>query len=118
MRTETGEVPLEQIVQDLVRELDGKRAEDIKLLRVQEILQICSYFVLATGTSARHLQTLADTVQRHMKPLSVPRLGVEGYKDGRWICLDYSELVVHLFDRESRLFYDLDHLWDDAPSLL
>ena len=51
------------------------------------------------------------------KPQSLPRLGVEGYKDGRWVCLDYSELVVHIFDRDSRLFYDFDHLWADAPEV-
>ncbi len=107
--------PPAQVVLELARFLDAKRASAVRVLEVEKILQICSYFVLATGTSSRHLQTLADGAQKILKSAQVPRIGIAGYVEGHWICLDYVDLVVHLFDGEAREFYDLDHLYGDAP---
>ena len=106
---------LEEITESAARFLDEKRAEEIKILNVRDTLFICSYFIIATASSARHLQTLADGLQRHLKPTNLPRIGAEGNREGRWVCLDHSELVIHLFEREARAFYDFDHLWGDAP---
>lgn len=95
--------------------LDSKRAEDVVIMNVRDVLFITSYFVLATGTSSRAIRTLADGLTPIMKKSAYERVGVENDDEGRWICVDYNEVVVHLFDRDARSFYDMDHLWGDAP---
>lgn len=95
--------------------LDSKRAEDIAVLFVQEKIQVSSYFIIATGSSKRVLQTLAEGCQQLLKRAGLPRLGVEGVQEGLWICIDCGEVVVHLFDAKTRAFYALEELWGDAP---
>ena len=73
------------------------------------------FFVLATGSSKRALRALADESDRLLKLTSLAKIGVESDTEGRWVCLDYSDVVIHFFDRDARAFYDLEHLWGDAP---
>ena len=104
------------IAEQVAQFLDSKRAEQVAILDVQELIQISSYFVIATGTSQRGLNTLGDGAAEILKKSGLPRLSTTaGLREGRWICLDYGEVVVHLFDRYTRLFYELDELWGDAP---
>lgn len=105
----------EEIAIEVARFLDSKRAEDVVILNVRDVLYITSYFVLATGSSARAIRNLADGVVPLLRKTAFERVGVEHDQEGRWICVDYSEVVVHLFDRDARSFYDMDHLWSDAP---
>lgn len=102
---------------EVARLLDAKRAEDIVVIDVRELLYITSYFVIASGTSTRALQSLRDGIKDLLKGSELTPLGVEGERDAQWLCLDYGDLVVHLFMKEARAFYDLDHLWGDAPRL-
>ncbi len=106
---------LEGVAIEVARFLDEKRAEDIAILRVRELLPISSFFVIASATSTRGAQTLSDGTERLLKPKPIPRLGVHGRTEGRWICLDYSELVIHIFEKDTRRFYDLENLWAGAP---
>ncbi|MEM7166834.1 MAG: ribosome silencing factor [Planctomycetota bacterium] len=114
---QTEEVDGRAIAEQIARFLDSKRAEEIVILDVQQLIQISGYFVIATGTSQRGLNTLGDGVAEILKKSGLPRLSTAGAREGRWICLDYGEVVVHLFDRDTRLFYELDELWGDAPRL-
>lgn len=109
------ELDARAIAEQVAQFLDSKRAEQIAILDVQKLIQISSYFVVATGTSQRGLQTLGDGAGDILKKSGLPRLSTAGLREGRWICLDYGEVVVHLFDRDTRLFYELDELWGDAP---
>jgi len=97
--------------------LHGKRGEQIALLRVRELLPIASYFVVVSAQSARAGQTLAEEAERVLDRHRLPRLGVHGLTEGRWICLDFAEIVVHIFDRDSRRYYDLENLWSGAPRI-
>ncbi|MFQ5654975.1 MAG: RsfS/YbeB/iojap family protein, partial [Planctomycetota bacterium] len=78
---------IEEIARRVARGLHGKRGEEIVVLEVRDLLQIASYFVLATGSSARALQTLADGADRLLHESTLDRLGIEGTRGGRWICL-------------------------------
>lgn len=111
----TDPIELESLAVRVAQFLHEKRARDIVVFRVRELLPIASFFVIASANSTRATSTLADGVERLLKPVELPRIGVHGRKEGRWICLDHAELIVHLFDRESRRFYDLENLWADAP---
>jgi ribosome-associated protein len=81
------------------------------------ITQLYDYFVLATGISRRQLHTLAEEIDAALAAEGENRLGIEGYEAGKWIVQDYGNIVVHLFDPPTREFYDLEHLWADAPRI-
>ena len=97
------------------RTAESNRGRDIVVLDLRELTTMCDYFVLATGTSRRQLHAISeeidDVLQREFHD---ERLGIEGYAESRWILLDYGDVVVHLFDEESRDYYDLEQLWCGA----
>ena len=72
------------------------------------------YFVIASGTSRRQIHSMADEIDRNMNLLGERKMGIEGYAESRWVLLDYGNVVVHLFDDETRRYYDLENLWGDA----
>jgi ribosome-associated protein len=91
------------------------RGTDVKVLDLRELTQVFDYFVVATGTSKRQIHAMADEITKVVKDeLHDRRRGAEGYEEGRWIVLDYGDVVVHLFDAESREYWDLEHLWSGA----
>jgi ribosome-associated protein len=76
---------------------------------------VFDYFVVATGSSRRQMHAMADEIEKTVKQdLRDRKRGSEGYEEGRWIVLDYGDVMVHLFDAESREYWDLEHLWSDA----
>ena len=94
---------------------EENRGRDIVILDMRKLTPIFDYFVLATGTSRRQLHSISEEIDRILQEtLGDRRLGIEGYVDGRWILLDYGDVVVHLFDEESRAYYDLEQLWCSA----
>ncbi len=108
---------LEAIASEVARFLHQKRAEEITVLRVRDLLPISSFFIVCSARSSRATKTLCDGVERLLKPVALPRLGIHGRKEGKWVCLDYAEIVVHIFERDARRFYDLENLWVGAPKV-
>ncbi len=92
-----------------------KKAEDVTVLDVRGLTGYADYFVLMTADSDRQASAIADHVEERMKAAGISKVGVEGYETGRWILLDYGDVVAHVMSRESRGFYDLEGLWADAP---
>lgn len=92
-----------------------KKAEDVLLLDVRGLTSYADYFVLMTADSERQAGAIADAVDERLKQRGATKVGVEGYESGRWILIDYGDVVAHVFNRESRGFYDLEGLWADAP---
>jgi ribosome-associated protein len=92
-----------------------KKAEDVTVLDVRGLTSYADYFVVVTADSDRQASAIADHVEDTMKKLGVSKVGVEGYETGRWILVDYGDVVAHVMNRESRGFYDLEGLWADAP---
>lgn len=91
------------------------RGRDIAIIDLRELTPIFDYFVLVTGTSRRQLHAIAEEIDDVLqKQFNDRRLGMEGYADSRWILLDFGDVVVHLFDEETRAYYDLEHLWAGA----
>ena len=93
--------------------LDNKKAEDIKVIEVTEQTIVADYFVLATGTSSTHVKALADDVEYELEQIGVLDGHIEGRATG-WVLLDYGAVLVHVFDKESRAYYNLERLWTDA----
>ena len=102
---------------ELAKVLDGKLAEDISLLNIQELSPIADYFMIVSGKNDRQLQGMKDAIEEFMYKEGVDEINVEGSQKSDWLLLDYGEVVFHLFNEEVREFYDLDHIWKDAKKI-
>jgi len=91
------------------------KARDIVVLDMRGITPLYDFFVLATGTSRRQIHTLAEEIDAAMHADGDRRLSIEGYEASRWVVQDYGDVVVHLFDPDTRSYYALEELWADAP---
>ena len=93
--------------------LDSKKGRDIKVLHVEDKTVIAEYFVLCTGNSSTQIRALTGEVEYRMEQRGISPYGVEGRDNNSWMILDYSNVIVHIFSRESREFYNLDKLYED-----
>ena len=96
---------------------DERHCSDIVILDLQGLSPATDYFVIVTGTSDRQMRTVADEIREEAKKRGQPRFGLAGYEHGRWIVLDFIDVVVHIFDSEYRDYYDLELLWGDAKRI-
>ena len=97
-----------------IKALDSKKGQDIKCLETGHLTTLADYFVLCTATSTTQIKALADVCEKALKDAGEPPHHVEGHRGGTWILLDFSSVVVHIFNEEAREFYDLERLWSDA----
>ena len=94
-----------------------KKAEDVVALDVRELSSFADTFILATGSSDRHVRTIADAVVEASSQDGQRPIGIEGHDDGRWVLIDLGDVIVHVFQSEVRALYDLERLWSDAPPI-
>ncbi len=97
--------------------LDGKKASDIVVLEVTALSSIADYFVIATAESKRQIKTCADYIDETLTQKGVRSHHLEGMNNLEWVLMDYGDIIVHIFDRDSRLYYGLERLWGDAPNI-
>ena len=102
----------------LAQAMDSKKGKDIRVLETDGVTTLADYFVLCSGSSAPQLKALADAGEKAMKDHGILPHHVEGHRGGTWILQDYGDVVVHVFDKEARAFYDLDRLWADAKTVV
>ena len=103
-----------EIALECVRALDAKKGRDIKLLEPGELTTLADYFVICSATSTTQIKALADACEKALKDAGEPPHHIEGHRGGTWVLLDFSSVVVHIFNEEARKFYDLERLWSDA----
>ena len=96
---------------------DDKKAEDILIFDVKNLTFIADFFVICSGLNSRQLQSIAGEIELKLHSYGIHWVGMQGYSDARWILMDYGDVIVHLFDRDMRHFYDLELLWGDAQKL-
>ena len=96
----------------------GLHCTDIVVMDLKGKSPATDYFVIATGTSNRQMRTVADQICDTARKNGLERFGRAGYEQGRWILLDYVDVVIHIFDEEYRQYYDLEMLWGDAERLI
>ena len=100
------------------RVADETRGSDVRVLDLRGLTEVFDYFVVATGSSRRQLHAIADEIEKAVKAeLHDRKRGGEGYEEGRWIVLDYGDVMVHLFDPEAREYWDLEQLWSGAKAV-
>ena len=95
---------------------DGK-GEDIVVLDVRNVSSFTDYFVILSGRSTRHVQALAESLENELRSKRISTSRAEGLSEGKWVLLDFGDVVVHIFYHDQRDFYDLEGLWHDAPRL-
>lgn len=97
--------------------IEDKKAEDIKIIDISKVSVIADYFIIASGNNRNQVQALADNVQEELGKRGVDCKQIEGYQTANWILLDYNDIIVHIFNAEDRLFYDLERIWRDGKSV-
>ena len=103
-----------ELVYQIVRLLDDKKAHDIQVLDIHDLTTIADYFIIATGNSTTQVQALCDHVEEELLKQGIRHTNKEGYRTASWILLGYGDIIIHLFLNETREFYKLDHVWQDA----
>jgi len=94
-----------------------KKAKDLIILNVKELSSFADYFIICSGTSDRQVQAIASSIQENLKEFGIIPLGVEGERLGKWVLMDYNDVIIHIFYEPIRLFYDIERLWSDAPRM-
>ena len=94
--------------------LDDKKGIDIKVMDISKISTIADYFVIVSGSNSSQVQALADNVTDEMSKAGYDYKQIEGYNSANWILIDFSDVIVHVFDADSRVFYDIERIWRDA----
>ena len=105
-----------EIVLNAAKQLFMKKAEDVRIINVSDRTIIADYFILASGRSDVHVKSLCDEIQRYLFEAGEQILRIEGYREGRWIVLDYGDILIHIFHRREREFYGLERLWTDGEN--
>ena len=100
-----------------LKAVESKKGSEITVLDISEIASFASYFLLCTGESSRQIQAIADEVVTKLKENGTRANHIEGYRNAEWVLLDYNDLVVHIFSKSARAYYDLERLWRDARKL-
>jgi len=97
--------------------LDAKKGQEIKVLETGELTTLADYFVICTATSSTQIKALAEECEKQLREAGEEPHHIEGHRSGTWILLDFSSVVIHIFNDEARKFYDLERLWSDATAL-
>ncbi|KPJ58016.1 MAG: ribosome-associated protein IOJAP [Deltaproteobacteria bacterium DG_8] len=94
-----------------------KKAFDLIILDIKEVSSFADYFIICSGNSNRQVQAIASSIEHDLKKKGIYPLGIEGFNEGKWILLDYDEIIIHVFYNPIREFYELERLWADAPRI-
>ena len=106
-----------EMVKLAVQALEDKKGEDIKVIDITGVSVLADYFIIASGTNKNQVQALVDNVDETLGRVGYEAKQMEGYATANWVLLDYSDIIVHVFDSENRLFYDLERIWRDGKTI-
>lgn len=100
-----------------VNAIDDKLGKDIKAIDISKISILADYFIIASGSNKNQVQAIVDNVEDELSKAGHHPKQVEGYQTANWILLDYGDIIIHIFDEENRLFYDIERIWRDGHDL-
>lgn len=106
-----------EMLEKIIRTFDSKKAEDIRAIKITNLTILADYFVIANGTSTTHTKTLAEEVEYQLSQEGIEPNRTEGYNGSNWVILDYGDIVVHVFYKETRDYYQLERLWSDGEMI-
>ena len=97
-----------------IEALEDKKAEDIRVIDISQVSVLADYFIIANGSNRSQIQALSDSVEEKLGRAGYPVKQMEGYETANWVLLDFGDIMVHIFDHENRIFYDLERIWRDG----
>lgn len=106
----------QEIVKTAVKAIDSKKGENIEIIGITDLTIIADYFVIATGTSSTQVKSLAEEVEYKLEKQGIAPHHIEG-RNTPWVCLDYNSVVIHIFYKDQRDFYQLERLWEDGKKI-
>ncbi len=106
-----------EMVKLAIEGLEDKKAEDISIIDIQEVSVMADYFIIAGGSNRTQIQALCDNVQEKLGRAGYLAKQTEGYDTANWILIDFGDIIVHIFDKENRLLYDLERIWRDGKRM-
>ncbi len=104
-------------IKTIVKALNSKKAEDIQVIGISELTILGDYFIIANGTSSTHTKTLADEAEFMMSQQGIEPARKEGHGGSNWIILDYEDVIVHVFYKDTRDYYQLERMWADGKKI-
>lgn len=94
--------------------IDEKKGIDIKIIDISKISVLADYFIIAGGSNMKQIQSITDNIEEKLGKQGIAPKSVEGYQGSNWILMDYRDVIIHIFNQEDRLFYDLERIWMDG----
>lgn len=109
---------IDERISIIAKTCSDKKGFDIKVLDLKKLTPIADYFIIVSGNSTTQVTSISDEIEEKMEKAGYNLLGKEGYRSGRWVLLDFGDIIVHVFHREDREFYNLEKLWADGEELI
>lgn len=106
-----------EIVRTAYRALDEKKGVNIKIIDIRDISVVADYFLIAGASNQNQIRALTDNVEEKLSEAGCNVSHIEGYSSANWILMDYKDVIVHVFNEEDRLFYDLERIWQDGKTI-
>lgn len=106
-----------EMVKTAYNALSDKKGEDITVIDIRNVSVMADYFIIASGTNSSQVQAMVDNVEEELGKKGYACRQLEGYRSANWILMDYGDIIVHVFDRDNRLFYDLERIWRDGKTI-
>ena len=103
-----------EIARLAVAALEDRKAVDVKVINIENISTLADYFIIASGTNRNQVQAMSEAVEEELQKHDIHPKNIEGYQTANWILMDYGDIVLHIFDEENRLFYDIERIWKDG----
>ena len=103
-----------EMVKLAIHALEDKKGEDIRIIDIRQVSVLADYFIIASGSNANQVQAMTDNVEEILGKSGYEPRQIEGYRNANWILMDYGDIIVHVFCREDRLFYDLERIWREG----
>lgn len=103
-----------EMVRIAAEAIKDKKGEDVRIIDISKVSVIADYFIIANGSNVNQVQAIVDNVQEELHKNGYINPRVEGYSTASWILLDYNDVIIHVFSKEDRLFYDLERIWRDG----
>lgn len=97
--------------------LEEKKGEDVRVIQITEIASFADYFIIADGTNPSQISALVENVEEQMSKRGYSHKRIEGVRNSNWVLMDYGDIIVHVFSKEDRLFYDLERIWKDGKEV-
>lgn len=97
--------------------LEDKKAEDVRVIDIGEVSVLADFFIIASGNNRTQVQAMADEVEERLGRAGAVPKQIEGYQAGNWVLLDFGDVIIHIFDAQNRLFYDLERIWKDGTQI-